>query len=430
MAPSSRERVDVLLLHATSLVTMDRGEIPRRGADAGEIGLIEDGAVAILGDRIAAVGPTGEIAARYAADPENTQDLTGCTILPGFVDAHTHVLFAGSREREFEMRLQGRSYMEIAAAGGGIASSVRAFRAAGDEEVLSETRARLDRMLGLGTTTVEAKSGYGLATEHELRALKLIDRLDGEHPCDLVGTLLGAHDIPSEYRPSREKYVALVIEEMIPRAAAETRARFCDVFCERGVFTPEEARAILVAARGHGLAPRLHADEFAASGAAELAAELSAMSADHLMCPSDEGLRALAAGGTTVAILLPAASFSLGARTYAPVQRMIEMGIPVAIATDCNPGSSMTVSLPLVMTLAVLEMRMTIAQSLSAVTVNAAASLGLSGEIGRITPGLRADLQILATPTPAGIVYRLGDLPPLSVFKSGRLVAAEGAPVD
>lgn len=424
------QRADLLLVHATSLVTMDRGAIPRRGPDADDVGLIADGAVAIRGDRIIAVGPTGEVTARYEAEPENRIDLDGCTVLPGFIDAHTHVLFAGSREREFEMRLAGRSYMEIAAAGGGILSSVRSFREASDDRLLEETRARLDRMLTLGTTTIEAKSGYGLSVEQEVRALGLIDRLDDSHPCDLVGTLLGAHDVPPEYRASREAYVNLIIEEMIPRAATETRARFCDVFCERGVFSPEEARAILVAGREHGLAPRLHADEFAPSGAAELAAELGALSADHLMAPSEEGLRALAASGGTIAILLPATSFSLGLGAYAPASSMIAMGIPVAFATDCNPGSSMTTSLPLVLSLAVLEMRSTLGQALNGVTVNPAASLGLAAEIGRIAPGLRADIQALPTPTPAGIVYRLGDSTPLLVIKAGRRVAAGGARIS
>jgi imidazolonepropionase len=425
-----REHVDLLLLHAASLVTMDRGAIPRRGPEAREIGSIEDGAVAVSGEWIVAVGKTDEILSRYETEPENEQDLTGCTVLPGFIDAHTHVLFAGSREREFEMRLDGRTYMEIAAAGGGILSSVRAFREASDEDLLTQTSARLDRMLALGTTTIEAKSGYGLAVEPEIRALRLIDRLDDQHPSEIVGTLLGAHAIPPEYRDSREKYVSLVIEEMIPRAAAETRVRFCDVFCEKGVFTPEETRAILVEAREHGLEPRLHADEFAASGAAELAAELTALSADHLMAASEEGLGALAASGRTVAILLPSTSLSLGAVGYAPARRMIEMGIPVAIATDCNPGSSMTMSLPLAMTLAVLQMKMSVAEALNAVTVNAAASLGMSDEIGRIATGTRADLLVLPTSTPAGIIYRLGDLPPLAVFKSGRLVAAEGSRIE
>jgi len=420
-----RERVDILLEHITTLVTMDAGAIPRRGPDAAQIGAVADGAVAIRGERIIAAGPSETVRRRFEGPAEATWDLDGCTVLPGFIDAHTHVLFAGSRESEFEMRLSGRSYMEIAAAGGGILSSVRAFREAHDDRLMAETRRRLDRMLCRGTTTVEAKSGYGLETNQEIRALRLIDRLSDAHPTDLLGTFLGAHDVGPEYRGSPDAYVRLIVEEMLPRVAAETRARFCDVFCEKGVFTPEQARRILVAAREHGLKPRLHADEFAPSGACELAAELSALSADHLMAATDEGLRALGQA-PTVAILLPSTSLSLRVRPYAPARKMIEMGIPIALASDCNPGSSMTTSLPLVLTLAVLEMGMTVAEALTAVTVNAAASLDLAAEVGRIGPGLRADLIVLGTPTPAAIIYHLGDLMPMRVLKAGRWVASEG----
>ncbi len=401
---------------------MDAGAIPRTGADAQETGRIEDGAVAVRGERIVAAGVSDEIEARFDAPAESTLDLSGCTVLPGFVDPHTHVLFAGSRENEFEMRLAGKPYMEIAAAGGGILSSVRAFREAGDDALLAQTRRRLDRMLALGTTTIEAKSGYGLSTEQEIRALSLLDRLAAEHAIGILSTFMGAHAFPPEYRDDRASYVRLICEEMIPLAAARTRVRFCDVFCEKGVFTPEEARTILGAGLAHGLRPRLHADEFAPSGASELAAELHALSADHLMEASEEGLRALARAGT-VAILLPATSFSMGNRRYAPARRIAELGIPIALATDCNPGSSMTASLPLVLTLALLEMKMTLGEALNAVTVNAAASLGLADEVGRIARGMRADLQVLPTMTPAGIAYQLGGLLPTRVMKSGRWVA-------
>ncbi len=421
-----RERADILLLHARSVVTMDEGAIPRSGPEARRIPQIEDGAVAIRAGRILAVGPTDQVRALYDAPPEETHDLSGCAVLPGFIDAHTHVLFAGSREEEFGRRLAGASYMEIAAAGGGILSSVRAFHGTPDEEILAATRLRLDRMLALGTTTVEAKSGYGLTTEQELRALALIDRLDDEHAIDLLSTFLGAHDIPPEHRGDRNAYIRLLTEEMIPRAAARTRVRFCDVFCEKGVFTPEEARAILIAGREHGLGLKLHADEFAPSGASELAGELSALSADHLMEASDAGLASLAAAGT-IATLLPATSLSMGKRRYAPALRIAAMGIPIALATDCNPGSSMTVSLPLVLTLAVLEMGLSLGEALAGVTVNAAASLGIEQEVGRLAPGLTADLQILPASTPAALIYHLGGLAPSRVLKAGRWVAAGGA---
>lgn len=420
------ERVDILLTGITNLLTLGEGRLPRRGSEASELGRIENGAVAVRGEQIVAVGPSAEIEPRYEAPGAERWDLHGCTVLPGFVDPHTHVLFAGSREREFEMRLEGRAYMEIAAAGGGINASVRAFRESSDGQLLQQTRRRLDAMLASGTTTVEAKSGYGLAVEHEIRALRLIDQLDAEHAVDLCGTFLGAHDIPLDHRDRRAEYVRLVIEEMIPRVSAETRARFCDVFCEKGAFTPEETRMILVAARAHGLAPRLHADEFAPSGASELAAELGALSADHLMAATDDGLRALAGAGT-VAVLLPGTSFSMGQRGYAPARKMIGMGLPVALATDCNPGSSMTTSLRWIMTLAVLEMKMTVAEAVTAMTVNAAVSLGLGDAIGRLAPGMRADLQVLAAPTPAEIPYRMGGGFPQRVMKRGRWVAIDGA---
>lgn len=420
-----RERVDILLTHASCLVTMDQGPIPRRGAEAREIDAIDNGAVAIRAGRVVAVGTTEEILRNFEAPSDSTWNLSGSTVLPGFIDPHTHVLFAGSREYEFEMRLQGKTYMEIYAAGGGILSSVRAFRETADETVLRETRQRLDRMLASGTTTIEAKSGYGLSTEQEIRALTLLDQLDEAHPIDVLSTFLGAHDVPPEYRDRREEYVRLVAEEMIPQAAVRTRVRFCDVFCEKGVFTQDEARTILLAGRSHGLRPRLHADEFAPSGASELAGELHALSADHLMEPSPEGLAALRDGGT-VAVLLPATTFSMGSRRYADARKIMAMGIPVALATDCNPGSSMTSSLPLVLTLAVLEMKMTVAEALTAVTVNAAASLGIEESVGRLAEGFVADIQVLPTAAPAGIVYHLGGLVPSRVMKSGRWVARDG----
>lgn len=421
-------RVDHLLTGIDALVTMDDGAIPRRGTDADRIGLIHDGAVAVADGRIVAVGKTGEVARDYEAPPEGRFDGTGATVLPGFIDPHTHLLFAGSREVEFEMRLAGKSYMEIAAAGGGILSSVWAFRAAGDEDLCAQSNARLDGMLRRGTTTAEVKSGYGLSVEHEVRALRLIDRLDARHPVDLLGTFLGAHDVAPEYRDRPDAYVALVCEEMIPRVAAETRARFCDVFCEKGVFTSEQARTILVTGMHHGLRPRLHADEFADSGASALAAELHALSADHLMAASEQGLAALASA-PTVAILLPGTTFSLGQRAYAPVGRLRERGIPMALATDCNPGSSMTTNLPWIVSLAVLQMGMSLGEALTAVTVHAALSLGIESEVGRISPGMRADLQVLPSRSPAGIVYHLGDLPPRGVMKAGKwVVGPEGRP--
>ncbi|MBU4460204.1 MAG: imidazolonepropionase, partial [Verrucomicrobia bacterium] len=297
---------------------------------------------------------------------------------------------------------------------------------AADPDSLRENgRETLNRMLEYGTTTVEVKSGYGLSLQSELKMLRVISELADTHVVDIVPTFLGAHEFPDEWRDDRDGYVDHLIDDMMPAVAAEKLARFCDVFCERGVFTSDQARRVLGVAMEHGLAPRLHADEFAPSGAAELAGELHAFSADHLMAASEPGLASLRRADT-VAILLPGTSLSLRLRDFAPARRMIEMGIPVALATDCNPGSSMTTNLPLIVAIAVLQMGMTLEEAITAVTVNAAASLGLASEIGRIAPGMRADLQILAANTPAAIVYRLGDLTPERVLKDGRWVAGEG----
>lgn len=414
-------QVDGIIRNIGQLVTLDGPPVPRRGADMQELGIIEGAAVAIRGERIAATGSEGDILTAFEAPASGTFDAEGGVVLPGFVDPHTHVLFCGSRWREFEQRCQGRSYMEIAAAGGGIRSSVRAFRAASDDTVKAETRRRLDTMLALGTTTVEAKSGYGLDTEQELRALRLIGELNLDHPVDLVPTFLGAHEFPDEFRSDRDGYVRLILDEMLPLVAAKGAARYCDVFCEEGVFTLEQSRAILEKARGLGLGLKLHADEFAPVGGSELAAELGAASADHLLEATEHGLLSLRGGGVT-AVLLPATSFSLGRRRYAAARTMIQMEIPVALATDCNPGSSMTESMPLVLSLACLELGLSPAEALTAATVNAAHSVGLGGDRGRVAPGLRADLQVLDAPSYVNLAYHFGVSHVRRVFKNGRPV--------
>ncbi len=414
-----REQVDRILCGIGELVTLSEGPVPRRGAQMDELGIIAGGAIAIRGDRIAAAGAEGEILERFEAPAGAIDDAEGGVVLPGFVDPHTHVLFAGSRAGEFDQRCRGRSYLEIAAAGGGIRSSVRAFRETGDEEIRRQTARRLDRMLRLGTTTVEAKSGYGLNTEQELRALRLIGELDAAHPVDLVPTFLGAHEFPDEYREDRDAYVRLIVDEMLPRVATETRAVFCDVFCERGVFTAEQSRMILVEAARRGLRLKLHADEFAPVGGAELASELGAVSADHLLEVTEHGLLALCRGGVT-AVLLPATSFSLGQGHYAPARTMMQMEIPVALATDCNPGSSMCESMPLVISLACLELGLTPAEAVTAATVNAAHAVGLGEDRGRIAPGLRADLQVLDAPSYVSLAYHLGVSHVRQLFKDGR----------
>ncbi len=417
-----KRRADQIIRNIGQLLTLDGPPVPRRGEDLAYLGIMEKAAVAIEGDRVAAAGPESEIMSAFEAPADCTHDAAGGVVLPGFVDPHTHLLFAGSRETEFEMRCRGKTYMEIAAAGGGIRSTVRTFREAEDERILRESARRLDRMLSFGTTTAEAKSGYGLSTEQELRALRLTERLNRMHEVDLVPTFMGAHEFPDEFRENRGAYVDLVISEMIPRAAKETDARFCDVFCEAGVFTVEQSRRILTAARDHGMGLKLHAEEFEPIGGAHLAAELGATSADHLLVVTDEGLEAMAEAGVT-AVLLPITSYSLGKHIYARGRAMVEKMVPIALATDCNPGSSMSESMPLAISIACLEVGLTPAEAVSAATVNAAHAVGLSADRGRIASGMRADLQILDAPSYVSLAYHLGPSHVDRVFKSGRCVA-------
>jgi imidazolonepropionase len=414
----------LLVTGARELLTVPPGAGggPKCGAALADLGAIEGGALAVAGDRILEAGPTAEILARYRLGPAGTAiDASDCIVLPAFVDPHTHVLFAGTRETEFAQRLAGRSYMEIAAAGGGINASVRMFREATDSTLLAGSLARLDRMAAYGTGTVEVKTGYGLEARQELRGLRLIAELARRHPLTIVPTFLGAHDVPPEYRDRPEAYVDLLVEEMIPRVAELGIARFCDVFCEKGVFSVAQSRRILQAARRAGMGVKLHADEFAPTGGAELAAELGAVSADHLGRVSEAGMRAMARAGV-VAVLLPGTLFSLGARAYAPARALIQSGVPVALATDCNPGSSMTESMPWVIALACLEMKMTPAEALSAATCNGAAAVGLAGECGSLLPGYRADFQVLRARSHAHIPYHIGPSDLRDLILAGRPV--------
>jgi len=319
------------------------------------------------------------------------------------------------------MRLEGKSYMDIAAAGGGILSTVRATREASEEELAAVVRPRLEYMLRYGTTTAEAKSGYGLNLTDELKQLRVIHQASSDHPIDLVPTLMAAHEVPPEYRDKRSSFLDLVCKEIIPRAAEEGLARFCDVFCEEGVFTADESRQVLRAGLENGLAPRLHADEFVDSGGAALAAELGALSADHLIAVSPAGIEAMAGAGVT-AVLLPGTSFFLMKHTYAPARRLVEAGVPIALATDCNPGSSYTESIPMILVLAVFELGLTIEESLTAATLNAATCLGLGDRIGSVEVGKDADLVLLDAPNLLHLAYHYGVNQISSVIKKGRVV--------
>ena len=388
-----------------------------------DVEVLRDAAVLIDGARITWVGPRAD-----APRADRETEISG-VILPGFIDCHTHAVFGAPRLDDHERRALGVDYKAIAAAGGGILQSVRDVRARTDADLEGLTRSRLATLLAHGATTIEVKSGYGLDLETELKQLRVIRRLAGELPATLIPTFLGAHEVPPEYRGNRAGYVRLLCDEMIPAVAREGLARCCDVFCEPGVFSPAETRQILAAARRHGLALKLHADELEGSGGAELAAELGALSADHLAGISDAGIRALAAS-STVAVLLPATMVFLGKRSQAPARRLIEAGAAVALATDYNPGTSPTMSLPLVMALGVSQLGLRHAEALTAVTINAAAALGLAGERGQIAPGFAADLVVAAVDDWREVGYWMGTDVVSAVWTGGSACPPLTAPIS
>lgn len=418
-----------LLIHHLAEIATPLGTSPRSGAEQGRVerrrseGTGEGDLEVLCRDgRVLFVGSEAERRERFGGLHEVPRlDGDGGTLVPGFVDPHTHLPWAGSREEEFARRLAGATYQEIAAAGGGILSTVAATRQAGEATLADRVLARMDRMLVHGTTTAEAKSGYGLTLDDELKQLRAIRRASEGHPLDLVPTLMAAHEVPPEYRDRRDRFLDLVCEEIVPAAAESGLARFCDVFCEVGVFSAAESRRVLEAGVRHGLAPRLHADEFVDSGGAELAAELGALSADHLIAVSDAGIEALAGSGVT-AVLLPGTSFFLMKHTYAPARRLIEAGVPVALASDCNPGSSFTESIPMVFVLAVFELGLSIEEALTAATLNAACCLGLGEEVGSVEVGKRADLVLLDAPNLLHLAYHYGINPVRAVVKDGTVV--------
>ena len=433
----------LLVVGASEVVTLAGGprggssqaEVDRRAAaDVGGPGAPNGPAVAIWEGRVLGVAGLADLERQLAAegypiDRFERLDAAGGAVTPGLVDPHTHLLFAGSREGELELRQQGAGYLEILAAGGGILSTVSATRRASADELAAPGRRWLDEMLGHGVTTVEAKSGYGLDLPTELRLVDVAYRLGAEGPVDVVPTWLGAHAVPPEFRDrpdGTEAYVRTLIEEQLPGVAAQGRAVAADVFCERGVFSADQSRRILAAAVAYGLRPRLHADELAPSGGAELAAEIGATSADHLATPSEAGIDAMAAaaaeGRPVVATLLPATTWFLMKDHHAPARSFIERGVPVAIGTDFNPGTSPTPSLPLAMTAACLNLRMTPDEVLSAVTINAALALGLDDEIGSLEGGKQADLVVWSVPTTRQIPYWPAAELVRTVIKRGRVV--------
>jgi imidazolonepropionase len=411
----------LVIKNAAQLVCVcRRRERVRQGSEMGELCVVPDGAVLIENARITWIGPSADL--RRNDDGAEVIDAAGKTVFPGLIDSHTHLVFAGAREVEFERRLKGASYQEISASGGGIQSTVRHVRRASKDDLKTLARRRLDRLLGFGVTTVEIKSGYGLTLSDELKCLEVIADLNAEGPQDVVPTFLGAHAVPEEYATNRAGYVRQLSDEMLPEIARSRLAKFCDVFCDVGAFTLEESESILSRAGELGFALKMHADELSARGGAELAARLGCTSADHLLCITEAGINSLARAGT-IANLLPGTAFFLGV-PYAPARRLIEYGLAVALATDCNPGTCPTENLPLVGTMACTQMRMSPAEVVSALTINAAAALRLSDQVGSIEVGKQADFVIFDCPNYQRLFYHFGVNHVWRVIKRGRVVYA------
>ncbi|MCB9545171.1 MAG: imidazolonepropionase [Myxococcales bacterium] len=382
--------------------------------------VVAGGLVGVAGGRVAFVGP--DVPPGWTLDAATRRlDARGGLVTPGLVDPHTHVVFAGDRSGEYAERAAGRPYLEIAAAGGGIAATMRATRAADLEALVALARPRLDRLLACGVTTAESKSGYGLDLATEIRILEATAALSARHPIDLVGTFLGAHTVPPERRADRQAYLDEVVEVMIPAVASRGLAEFCDVFVERGAFSAAEGERVLRAGLAHGLRPKVHADQLTACGGAELAGRVGATSADHLEHVSEAGVAALAAAGT-VAVLLPGAAIFLGDDSRAPARRLIEAGVPVALATDCNPGTCMTEDLLLMLTLGMSRLGLSPLEALRAVTVHAAQAIGRADVAGRLAPGRPADVAVFAVPSHAHLPYRFGLPPTRVVLKGGEVV--------
>lgn len=419
--------VDLLIHNAAQLVTCAAPDGPKRGTAVQDVGLIEDGAVAIIGERIVAVGPTVETRARCRA--ARTLDATGKVVCPGFVDPHTHVVFAGDRVQEFESRIRGATYMEIMAAGGGIAATMTATRAATLEQLLAETRPRLDAMFSLGTTTAEVKTGYGLETATELRLLQAIAELDRTHSITLVPTFLGAHAVPPEFAGRADDYMDYLIGDMLPAMArwyrvshfAERRVLlFVDVFCERNAFDVAQSRRVLEAAIGLGLKVKAHVDEFTSLGGVAMALELRAVSVDHLDVTGKADVARLAASDT-IGVVIPAVNFNLGSTHFANARGMIDAGAAIALTTDINPGSAPCPSMPLVMAIACRYQRLLPAEAMIAATINAAHAIGLGHRVGSLEVGKQADILVVDAPDYRHLAYQFGHNLVAQVIKRGAL---------
>ena len=420
----TKQNADLLIQDAAQLLTFAGGVGPRKGKEMGNPVVIENGAVAVRDGKIVAVGTTSDVINSVSLlSAAQVISARGKVVMPCFVDPHTHLVYGGTREGEFIQRLEGAEYLEILAAGGGILNTVRSTREASESELLQKGQKLLQHFLRAGVGTVEAKSGYGLDTETELKQLRVAHKLDELHAVDVVHTFLGAHAFPPAYNNNRDAYVELVIEEMLPRVAAEKLAEFCDVFCEKTVFTVEQSRRILEAGKRHGLKPKLHADEIIPFGGAELAAEVGAISADHLLQASDQGIADLARAGV-VAVLLPGTAFFLMKNKYAPARKMIEAGVAIALSTDSNPGSSPTQAMNLILSLACLGMKMKPAEALTAATINAAYAVDRGHLVGSLEVGKQADILIMDAPNYHYIPYHYGINLVETVVKKGKIVVS------
>ena len=418
---------DLLLENIGQVATLaGHSEVPKKGTQMNEVSIIENGAIAIKDRKIVAVGPTNEVLSQITAEPElPTLEFPEMLATPGFIDSHTHLAFGGSREKDFAMKLAGKMYLEILEAGGGILNTLRSTRAANVNELVANAFSYAEGMLNMGSTTIEAKSGYGLDIENELKMLKTIEILRGKLPTNFVSTFMGAHAVPPEFEGNTDSYVDLIIDEMIPAVEKSGYAEFCDVFCEQGVFDIEQSRRILVAAKQNGMKLKVHADEIVQLGGASLAAEVGAVSADHLLMASDDGLEKMLKAGT-IATLLPATAFSLNTE-YANARKMIEMGLPIALATDFNPNCA-NESLFFTIALACYKMKMTPKEALSAVTINAAHALDRGATHGSIERGKAADIIILDCPNPEYLTWRFGVNLVHTVISNGQVIHSKLGP--
>jgi len=413
----------LVLKNIAQVITLQGPPPPRCGDAMEQLGIIENGAIVIRAERIEWVGPTRDLPDRKPDGQLEIVDGLGLKLLalPGFVDSHTHPVFAGTRANEYDLRARGKSYQEIAQAGGGIRASVRQLRTATLNQLADRAERHFRQFLSHGTTTIEAKSGYGLSLEDEMKSLEALALLKTRSRLEVVPTFLGAHAVPEEHESTRGDYVRLLVEEMIPRVAREGLAQFCDVFCDAGYFTVEESRTILLAARQAGLGLRIHAEELARTGGARLAAELGAASADHLEWIQQGDIKALKKAGT-VATLLPGTAFNLGLKRYAPARKLIAAGVPVALATDFNPGSCFTLNMQIILSIACSQMKMTPAEAITAATVNGAHSLGISDRLGTIEEGKQADIVLMDVADYRELPYFFGVNHCVLTVKKGNVV--------